>query len=93
MVQSFLSYPFYENDSKSCTSNSTFSFAFTPTKLYNLVDQKDCSLLKRYGGINGLTKGFHTDTQGGSSGDETSPLKPITFKDNKKIWKRMMMLL
>ncbi|CAI2161661.1 17506_t:CDS:2 [Funneliformis geosporum] len=69
------------NQEENTPSNISNPFAFTPTQLYRLIDPKNLSLLKSYGGIDGLIKGLHSDPQAGLSRDESTPLKQISFKD------------
>ncbi|CAG8470029.1 4094_t:CDS:2 [Funneliformis mosseae] len=69
------------NSEETTPPNIPSPFAFTPTQLYRLIDPKNLSLLKSYGGIDGLIKGLHTDPQTGLSRDESTPLKQISFKD------------
>src|SRR6266542_434697 len=70
-----------EEPSETNSSNIQSPFAFTTTQLYRLIDPKDLSLLKSYGGIDGLIKGLHADPHAGLSSDETTPFKPITFRE------------
>jgi Ca2+-transporting ATPase len=65
------------------TTSSSNPFAFTPKKLSHLAEptqKKTCLLLlKRYGGIDSLIKGLHTNSQEGLYEDKD--LKPITLKE------------
>ena len=61
--------------------NSNYPFAFSAKDLSKLFtpEPKYFPLLKKYGGIEGLSKGLHTSLQTGLSQDET--LKPISLKE------------
>ncbi|RGB37817.1 hypothetical protein C1646_621667 [Rhizophagus diaphanus] len=77
LVQSFLSFVLYEEDSRVCVniSDSSNPFTFTSEDLGRLFEPtlKNFSLLEGYGGTDGLIKGLHSDSQVGLNGE----LEPI----------------
>ncbi|CAG8527717.1 11332_t:CDS:2 [Ambispora leptoticha] len=56
-------------------------FAFNPSLLSRLIDPKNINLLRKIGGVEGILKGLHTDSDLGLSTDEKAPLPPITIDD------------
>lgn len=77
LVQSFLSFALYEENSRVCvnTSDSSNPFAFTSEDLGRLFEPslKNWSFLEENEGTDGLIKGLHSDSQAGLN----SELEPI----------------